>query len=94
VFSFAPPANNVTSQRARAGRETQSSPRLIAAPYWTELLIFLQNALIWIAGTSDVPRMTQYCAGKGDLIVLLARPQAGGVVRQQPHHVDRDEEGE
>jgi hypothetical protein len=52
VFSFAPSANNVTSQRARVGRKTA----IIAALYWNELLIFLQNALIRIAGTRDVLR--------------------------------------
>jgi len=96
--------NNVTSQRARVGREVA----VTAGSYWNELLIFLQNALIRIAGTRDVLRMTgkqitnfatrffrQYCARTGDLVALLAAgPQAGGVARQQPHHLDRDEEGE
>jgi hypothetical protein len=71
------------------GRETA----IIAAPYCNELLIFLQNALIRIVGTQDVPRMTRHCVGTGELF-WPARPQAGGVGRQQPHHPDRDEEGE
>jgi hypothetical protein len=106
VFSFASPANNVTSQRARVGRETA----IIAALYWDELLIFLQNALISTAGTRDVLRMTGNRPRTSGILPhgssgsiasepatssffgLPARRRAASTV-SSPHHLDRDEEG-
>jgi hypothetical protein len=87
----------------------QSSPRL----GWNELLIFFQSALILIAARDALRMMgnqarnfrnfatrlfRQYCAGTGDLSVLLACPPAGGWHRRtqpsgrlQSHHLNRDE---
>jgi hypothetical protein len=55
VLSLAPWVNNVASQQARVRRETA----VVAALYWTELLIFPQNALILLVGETGT--LCEWC---------------------------------